>query len=142
MKALTVKQPWAGLIVAGVKNIENRTWHTYYSGALAIHASASPDRNAEREMRAMLGVAYPETLCAVTGAIIGVVDLTALVWTAQDGVTETDHPTLTENALAWWNRDCVGFVLENARALKTPLTCKGALGLWTVPADLEQKIER
>ena len=37
MKALTIKQPWADLIIAGVKDIENRTWkklpwacpHTY-----------------------------------------------------------------------------------------------------------------
>ncbi len=26
MKALTIKQPWADLIIAGVKDIENRTW--------------------------------------------------------------------------------------------------------------------
>lgn len=26
MKAITVKQPWASLIVHGIKDIENRTW--------------------------------------------------------------------------------------------------------------------
>jgi len=26
MKAITIKQPWASLIVHGIKDIENRTW--------------------------------------------------------------------------------------------------------------------
>lgn len=32
MKALTIKQPWASLIVHGIKDIENRTWRTDYRG--------------------------------------------------------------------------------------------------------------
>lgn len=42
MKALSVKQPWAGLIATGVKTIETRTWKTNYRGPLLICASASP----------------------------------------------------------------------------------------------------
>lgn len=38
MKALTVRQPWASLIAAGVKTIETRSWSTRYRGPLAIHA--------------------------------------------------------------------------------------------------------
>nr|WP_254884213.1 MULTISPECIES: ASCH domain-containing protein [unclassified Bacteroides] len=26
MKAITIKQPWASLIVHGIKDIENRSW--------------------------------------------------------------------------------------------------------------------
>ena len=32
MKAITIKQPWASLIVHGIKDIENRTWRTNYRG--------------------------------------------------------------------------------------------------------------
>lgn len=39
MKALTVYQPWASLLVAGVKNIETRSWWTGYRELLAIHAA-------------------------------------------------------------------------------------------------------
>ena len=28
MKAITIKQPWASLIVYGLKDIENRNWKT------------------------------------------------------------------------------------------------------------------
>lgn len=42
MKALTVRQPWASLIAAGVKTIETRSWSTKYRGPLAIHAGLHP----------------------------------------------------------------------------------------------------
>lgn len=44
VKALSVKQPWAWLIIHGDKNIENRTWKTNCRGPLAIHASKSWDQ--------------------------------------------------------------------------------------------------
>ncbi len=43
MKALVVRQPWAGLIAAGRKTIELRTWKTSYRGTLAICAGANCD---------------------------------------------------------------------------------------------------
>lgn len=39
MKAISIKQPWAWLIVNGYKDIENRTWDTKYRGMVLIHAS-------------------------------------------------------------------------------------------------------
>lgn len=38
MKVLTLHQPWATLIAAGIKTIETRSWSTRYRGPLAIHA--------------------------------------------------------------------------------------------------------
>lgn len=38
MRALSIKQPWAGLIAAGYKNIENRSWATSFRGRFLIHA--------------------------------------------------------------------------------------------------------
>ena len=38
MPALTVKQPWAGLIASGQKTIENRSLPIKFRGLLAIHA--------------------------------------------------------------------------------------------------------
>lgn len=39
MKALSVKQPYASLICAGIKDIENRTWYTKKRERVFIHAS-------------------------------------------------------------------------------------------------------
>lgn len=43
MKALTVCQPYASLIVNRLKLVENRTWPTNYRGRLYIHAGQSRD---------------------------------------------------------------------------------------------------
>lgn len=69
MKALSVAQPWASLLVAGAKAIEVRTWSTSHRGPLLICATASPtnvfcydpDAKAKRLLHA--------------GCIIGIVDL-------------------------------------------------------------------
>lgn len=42
MKALSVKQPWATLLIEGQKTIEVRSWSTAHRGHLLICASASP----------------------------------------------------------------------------------------------------
>ena len=36
VKVLTVKQPWASLIVHGIKDIENRSWKTNFRGRVLI----------------------------------------------------------------------------------------------------------
>lgn len=86
-RALTVKQPWASLLVAGIKTIENRSWTTNYRGPLAIHAGQGVERNARAMIERSLG--WPlaeddveryrlgETLPA--GAIVGVVELLDVV---------------------------------------------------------------
>ena len=39
MKALSIRQPWAWLIIHGGKDIENRTWRTSFRGRVLIHAA-------------------------------------------------------------------------------------------------------
>jgi hypothetical protein len=48
MKVLSVKNPWAYLIIYGGKDIENRTWETKCRGPLLIHASKTADLYAYR----------------------------------------------------------------------------------------------
>ena len=45
MIALSIRQPWATLIVTGRKNIENRTWKTDVRGRIYIHASRAKPKN-------------------------------------------------------------------------------------------------
>ena len=47
MKAISIKQPWAYLICAGIKDVENRTWplpEKYKGERVFIHASGKPDK--------------------------------------------------------------------------------------------------
>jgi hypothetical protein len=41
-KVISVRQPYAAFICAGIKEVENRTWKTDYRGKLLIHASGDP----------------------------------------------------------------------------------------------------
>ena len=43
MKAISIRQPWAWLIVHGYKDVENRTWATKYRGPILIHAGKTLD---------------------------------------------------------------------------------------------------
>ena len=44
MKVLTIKQPWATLIMQGDKRFEFRSWQTKYRGDLLIHAGKGIDK--------------------------------------------------------------------------------------------------
>lgn len=74
MKALTIRQPWASLIAAGVKTIETRSWSTKYRGRLAIHAGLSfhPFDDAHARL-VSAGVAPMDALVACSSRRIDIV---------------------------------------------------------------------
>lgn len=43
MKALSLTRPWTELVIAGVKDVENRTWRTTHRGWLVIHGAKGYD---------------------------------------------------------------------------------------------------
>ena len=148
MKALSIRQPYAGLIVAGIKNIENRSWAPKQPvGRLAICSSQAPDVNRWWEtMRTKckrLHVPFPEDLCMVNGAVLGVVDFNYFVCKTADGLLGTDHPTIeVEQVTEWWNPDSFGFILEHPRVLEEPIPIRGQLDLFDLPEDVVEEIER
>ena len=48
IKAITLWEPWAILIVGGYKRWETRSWSTGYRGPLAIHAAKQEPTECER----------------------------------------------------------------------------------------------
>jgi hypothetical protein len=75
--AISVKQPWAALLVVGVKTVEVRTWATRTRGRVLIHAAKTADPRPE----GWLLVNTPElkALAALRGGLVGVAELTACV---------------------------------------------------------------
>ena len=69
MKALSVKQPWASLLVDGVKTVEVRSWPTDYRGELLICASASPKNHFWHDEKDDIKRLLP------AGCILGIVNL-------------------------------------------------------------------
>src|SRR5262245_1783368 len=73
--ALSVKQPWAALLVAGVKTVEVRTWPTARRGHILIHAGKVADDRPEGW--ALIDTPDLLDLARLRGGIIGVAELTA-----------------------------------------------------------------
>lgn len=139
MKALTILQPFAELIVADAntlpphqspKRIENRNWPTDFRGDFVIHAGKSTNL--------LFGTNWPTSEYAVTlGAAVGIATLADCIAIerikARDPVIEQRFPWLFDHPHAI-GRYC--FVLEHVRRFVTPIAIVGKLGWWEVRDDL------
>lgn len=120
MKALSIRQPWASLILAGHKAVENRTWTTTYRGPVIVHAGVTVVRPV-LALAARYGIADPPT-----GAYLGVVDLED-IHHAEDGCRCTT--VFAEMGVYHWS-------LARPRWFPTPISGPGRLGLYTPPVDV------
>jgi hypothetical protein len=129
MKAISICQPWASAIVAGIKQVENRTWATTHRGPILIHASLSTR---------WFGIIEPALLDAiesrcgdmrglVRGAIIGVANIEAI----ED--VDTIRRRMPEQAE--WAFGPLCWVLKDPRRFGSPIACSGRLSLWDFPDD-------
>lgn len=146
MKALTIRQPYATLIMLGVKQFETRRWRTEYRGPLVIHAAqlgGATSTDALMRLERRLGL-MPTTLAEKDyplGALLGVVTLDECLPISPRLIAAL---TPIEKALGWYQDG--GFVWDLARAgrvrFAAPIPCGGRLGLWTLPADLTARIDK
>ena len=120
MKAITIKQPWASAIMAGVKRVENRVWSTGIRGPIAIHAGKSIDPAADGILRAA-GIDPDQFAAAPRGAILGTVELVDVVRLDQPQLPGCYHD-LTADPLA---TGPICWVLETPRPLPEPIPCRG-----------------
>lgn len=75
---VTVRQPFAWLIVAGLKPIENRNWRTLYRGRLYIHAAKRLHPRPINQIEEQFGLRIDPALLH-RSAVIGHVDLVDVV---------------------------------------------------------------
>lgn len=79
MKALSIRQPWAFLVVHGPKDIENRNWQTRFRGRFLIHAAKGMTRDeytyTERWCMDEFGLLLPRPEALQRGGIIGAADV-------------------------------------------------------------------
>ena len=122
MKALSIRQPWAWLIVNGYKDVENRDWTTKFRGELLIHASGTMSQADYQacmlfiaDMPRRWRVPAYDVLRKECGGIVGSARLTACVdfWRSN------------------WFTGEYGFVLEDAQPLPFQ-PCKGKLRFFEV----------
>lgn len=138
MIALSIRQPWASLILKAGKSIENRCWPTKFRGRFLVHASKGMTRAEHEDALAFAvaavradprnaGVTETRTLRELgfafdaleRGGIIGSVELVDCV---------------SESASLWFVGE-FGFVLRDPQPLPFA-PWKGRLGFFDVPEHL------
>ncbi len=142
MKALSLKQPWAELILQGKKKIEIRRWNTNFRGEFLIHASKISDENAMKRFGFYRNPAKDKTQKRINpnyttypkrfgftnlplGFIIGKAKLVN-VKHYQDKTSFEQDKALHLATKEFGN---YGFILKDVKRIK-PIKCKGSLNFW------------
>lgn len=130
MLCLTVQQPFASALVAGAKDVENRTWSPrglQPGDWLAIHAGRTnyPDHGAWATVRGMWRGMPPKSQMPY-GAVIGAVRFAEVLPMARCSSRWACGP------MCW--RFYAAVILPEV------INARGALGLWTLPEEITTKV--
>lgn len=122
MKAISILQPWAWLIVNGYKPVENRKWATRFRGPVLIHAGKKWGREQRDDLEFVRShfpsIPLPKEFDR--GGIVG----SAKVLDCVSGM-DSD-----------WFFGPYGFVMDEQLALPRMIPYKGALGFFEVPDEI------
>jgi hypothetical protein len=125
LRALSIRQPWAWAVAAGLKRIENRSWRVSYRGPLAIHAARVVETEAFPRCERLARRTVPFNLA--TGAVVAVVHLADIVM-----ASELRDDPWAEGPWCW--------VLDDVMPI-CPVACEGRQQLFTLPDDVEEAVE-
>jgi activating signal cointegrator 1 len=121
-RALSIRQPWAELIILGRKRCELRSRRTSHRGPILIHAAQRIDK-----LSVVMAGLNVETL--QTGAIIGQADIVAC---------EPFTPEVAEELrrarcyFGEWKPGLYAWKLERPLRLPEPIPYRGKLGMFRV----------
>lgn len=164
MKALSLLQPWASLVAVGAKGFETRSWGTNHRGDVAICASAALPKTVldlcwqdefSRNFLLSFGIAPHQVQnycyearnrCKLLprGQVIAVANLAEVLKTDGRAISEMStwrsHARPAEQLFGDYSEGRFAWRLTSVRQLANPISVKGMLGLWTLPADVEKKV--
>lgn len=140
LTVLSVRQPWASLLLTGEDWCENRSWTTEHRGPLWIHASSKIETK-ECDLWRIDRSALP------TGAIIGCVELVDILpinkrrqWQSkiihEHRLNADVGPQFICGEFCW--------IVKSPRLLKRPIPALGRLNLWKYeakPAEIREFAE-
>lgn len=150
MRALTLWRPWSDAIATmpepHAKRIENRSRRppaALVGEDIAIHAGRRYDREAAADIATHVhayGIDW--TVPGPKESPQGVVCVARLVGVVD--VNDEGDPFVVcgvggahvDVDVVWWTEEGPGWVFDRVRPIEA-VPCRGALGLWTVPPDVE-----
>lgn len=145
MIALSIRQPWAWLIVNGLKDVENRSWPTRYRGQFLVHAGKTLTvKDYDAALLFIEAFVDPELVHQVPdmaelplGGVVGMARLADCVTHCPSPwFTGGMSPAVTEDGSADENTPGsyvfgYGFVLQDAKPIPF-MPWKGQLGFFNV----------
>lgn len=148
MRALTLTQPWATLIVIGAKRVETRSWGISYRGDLVIHAGSvyGPLQRAMawREPFYRYLAPFLRSGDLPTGQIIGVarlVDTVPIRGVPHLELPGVPKPDEDEYAFGDYRPGRWAWLMIEGRPLAAPIPCRGQLGLWRLPDNVHRLVQ-
>lgn len=162
MRALTLTQPWAGLVASGIKLVENRPRSMIkredFGKRFAIHASREIDQTVYERIAEIAPELRPDlkvpllmrwtALSRITSAVIAVATIDKVLdggWDAEsiaehaDALSFSNGDKLGPQQVRWFFGP-VGYVLRDVVALPKPVPCRGWQGFWTLAPELERAV--
>jgi hypothetical protein len=131
--ALSLKQPWATLLVHGIKSIEIRRWRTPYTGRLLIHAARGRDERDEAWAH------LPEHLqdhATLGGGIVGYGTLSSCKVYRTQVEFDADHDKHRNEPVWFEPRGLYGFVFEDLQVVPFE-PVPGFFRIFEVELDIE-----
>lgn len=135
MKAITLYQPYASLVACRAKKNETRSWHTWYTGPLAIHAAQTETylflATVPGRFRSALLTAGVDADNLPLGAIVATSNLRACVQIVNQAII--DGLALTEDEIHFgdWSLDRYAWVLgDDVQSLAKPIPAQGHQRIW------------
>lgn len=157
MKAISLLQPWAALLARGCKRIETRSWSTRYRGPVLIHVSGRFPEELQRLcgtdpfVNALFNAMghdlnFVAALKRECGHIIGQAELFDCVpveslWTESHSTMPAFLAEEPERSFGDYSAGRFGWLMKNPIVFKKPIRCRGALSLWTPPAEVMQQVQ-
>ena len=124
MKVLSIKNPWATLIVDGYKKYEFRSWKTNYRGKILIHAGKGIDKEAMKKFE-HLNLNYPSSKIIAKVKILDCIELN----------DEINKQIIEENELVYGHKyDRTGYAwkLELLEKINDSKEISGKQGIWNL----------
>jgi hypothetical protein len=130
VKCLSLRQPYADLIVSGRKTIELRKWNTEFRGEFLIHASKTIDK----EVCELYNI---DTSLLITGAIVGSAVLQDIKFYQSKKEFFADQSK--HLAAGKYSDPKYGFLLSDVKRFDKPIPLKGQLGFFDAKFSVHSK---
>lgn len=127
MKVLSLREPYASLIMNGTKKIETRSWKTNYRGKLYIHASISKISKEILSNKELMNLVDVDNLCY--GEIICSCRLIDCILMTDEFILEV-MKNRNEFLSGEYAVGRYAWILDDVEVLDKRIPCKGKLGIW------------